>query len=227
MSHLIHSAVQDGSWVPLKIARGGPELSHLFFADDMVLFGEASTKQMQVMLNCLNIFCNISGQKVNFSKSSLYVSRNVENSLANQLSSMSGIPLTTDLGMYLGMPSLHGRITNSSFKHVLDRVAARLAGWKAKSLSFAGRATLVQSVITSIPCYSMQTVALPISVCKEVERMARSFLWGNNEQVRKTSLINWKTVSMPKAYGGLGNPESSTDKFSFSCKVRVAFDYRT
>lgn len=37
-------------------------MSHLMFADDLVLFGEASERQMSCVLSILNLFCAISGQ---------------------------------------------------------------------------------------------------------------------------------------------------------------------
>lgn len=37
LSHCIQDAVNDGSWCPLKFRRGGPAISHLLFADDILL----------------------------------------------------------------------------------------------------------------------------------------------------------------------------------------------
>ena len=65
---LIEVAVSDGLWKPITLSRGGPPLSHIFFADDLILFGEASVSQFNVMVNCLNSFCSFSGQKVNYQK---------------------------------------------------------------------------------------------------------------------------------------------------------------
>ena len=66
-----------------------------------------------------------------------------------------GIEVTDDLGKYLGVPLLHGRVTKSIFQPVVEQVKKRLVGWQKKMLSFAGRATLVQSVLTAIPLYTM------------------------------------------------------------------------
>lgn len=42
LSHIICDAVRKRSWSAVKIGRGGPEVSHLMFADDLILFGEAT-----------------------------------------------------------------------------------------------------------------------------------------------------------------------------------------
>lgn len=42
LGHLIHDMVDAGKWKGVKTSRYGPNLSYLFFTDDLVLFAEAS-----------------------------------------------------------------------------------------------------------------------------------------------------------------------------------------
>lgn len=72
----IRSAVLDGDWKLVALRRGGPQLSHLFFADDLVLFGEASVENAMVMKGVLDQFCSFSGHRVNVSKSMIHFSMN-------------------------------------------------------------------------------------------------------------------------------------------------------
>ena len=64
------------------------------FADDILLFAEASLELLQVVINCLNLFCANSRQKVYFHKSQIFVSLNVDAGLTLYLSKSSSIPLT-------------------------------------------------------------------------------------------------------------------------------------
>lgn len=64
LSHLILQGVDKGDWKPIHISRGGPLLSHMFFADDMILCAEASLKQIQVIMDVIGLFCRASGQKI-------------------------------------------------------------------------------------------------------------------------------------------------------------------
>lgn len=54
-----------------------PPLSHLFFADDFMPFGEATIENAENMKAILDDFCHSSGHKVNSSKSQLYFSKNM------------------------------------------------------------------------------------------------------------------------------------------------------
>lgn len=140
-------------------ARASPPTSHFFFADDLVLFAEASVGQMEVVMACLNEFCSLSGQSISLTKSKLFVSPNCSRQLARNISALCGIPLTSDLGKYFGVPLLHQRVTKATYYHILEKVQARLAGWKTDQLSLAGRTLLIQSVTSSIPLYTMQTTS--------------------------------------------------------------------
>lgn len=40
--HAINLAISVGKWKPIKLERIRPSLSHLFFTNDLVLFGEVN-----------------------------------------------------------------------------------------------------------------------------------------------------------------------------------------
>ncbi|GKV26879.1 hypothetical protein SLEP1_g36097 [Rubroshorea leprosula] len=67
-----------------------------------------------------------------------------------------------------------------------------------------GKATLVSSVLASIPNYFMQVMWLPSSVHKEIDKISRNFLWGSVVDQRKIHLVDWDTICKPKSHGGLG-----------------------
>nr|KYP71696.1 Putative ribonuclease H protein At1g65750 family [Cajanus cajan] len=50
----------------------------------------------------------------------------------------------------------------------------------------------------------MQSVYLPKSICDEVDRLCRNFLWGESSNHKKYHAIGWNKICRPKEAGGLG-----------------------
>lgn len=96
LGHWIQRRVEESRWKALKASRQGPRISHLFFADDLLLFSEASEDQIACIKEGLERFCKTSGQKVNFNKSLgqkvnfnkllMFVSPNIPKQVAKRLS---------------------------------------------------------------------------------------------------------------------------------------------
>ncbi|BFG35445.1 hypothetical protein CerSpe_217190 [Prunus speciosa] len=102
------------------------------------------------------------------------------------------------------MPLLHSRVTKATYETLVDKVKHRLASWKGRFLSLAGRATLIQAVTASIPIYAMQTTKLPASVCDDLDKLNRNFFWGGGEKKQKIHLCQWDLVCRPKCKGVMG-----------------------
>ncbi|CAL1380726.1 unnamed protein product [Linum trigynum] len=204
LAHRIEQAVDEKRWKPISLAKNGPRLSHLFFADDLILFAEAEGGQIDVIRSCLQDFCSSSGQKVNLSKSAIYVSPNVHRDKAQRLSSRAGITLTDDLGKYLGLKAINGRITKGRYQELILKIQQKLATWKANHLSVAARITLVKSVASSMAIYPMFTERLPACVCSSLDRLNRQFVWGEEDGKTKFHPIAWEQMTKPRHQGGVG-----------------------
>ena len=61
----------------------------------------------------------------------------------------------------------------------LERMPKKMAGWKAKSLSFAGRVELGRSVLTSMPQFVLSNGWVPKSVMEHMEVEIRESFWSN------------------------------------------------
>ena len=125
LNHVISNVVESRTWKPIQLSKIRPNLSHLFFADDLILFAEAWMGQIKAVMKCLEIFCSMSSQKVSLHKSSIFFSKNVAKEVAEDIVKIAGILLTKDLGRYLGFPSLHGRIEQVHFQQLLDRLNSK------------------------------------------------------------------------------------------------------
>ena len=133
---------------------------------------------MSIILDCINTFYAISGQKISLQKSFIAFSRGMEASVADRISSIFGLLVVTKLDRYLGIPSIMGHVNSNLFHHGLDRINGRLEGWKAKTLTLAGRTVLTQTVLNSTPISTMQSTFMPTSLCHAIDKKVRNFIWG-------------------------------------------------
>lgn len=200
----IHQAVDQGEWSPICLSRYGPRISHLFFADDLLLFGATTDHQVSQTEGILRDFCAMSGQTISVKKSQVLLSKNVATTFHPSLFRRMGLTVTNDFGNYLGVPLLHGRGSRRHYNYILDKVRAKLGHWQVKHLSQASRLVLIQSVLSLMPMYVMQTTRLPLGLVDDIERLARRFFWGEDDNVRKVHWCSWEILTQPKAGGGLG-----------------------
>ena len=94
---------------PIKASRSSPTFSHLFFANDLVLFANANPENYAATNSVLQDFCSRSGQKVSEARSRVFFSPNVEPDQSEVLTGILGFNSTTNLGKYLGFPIKHSR----------------------------------------------------------------------------------------------------------------------
>ena len=73
----ISGMCEQKRWDSIKASRNGPSFSHIFFVDDLLLFAKANSKKCEAIIDVLDHFCNLAGQKVNKAKSCILFSPNV------------------------------------------------------------------------------------------------------------------------------------------------------
>ena len=88
-------------WTPLKASRENVAVSHLFFADDLMLFAKANEKGSEAIKDVLDLFCEESGQRVNYEKSCIYFSPNIPTPPKEKVCENLNIQATNNLGKYL------------------------------------------------------------------------------------------------------------------------------
>ncbi|KAA3468126.1 reverse transcriptase [Gossypium australe] len=87
---LIH-AKDNNTLRGIRASINGPRVNHLFFADDALLFVRNKKSDVELLVNLLNTFSNISGQGINFEKSMVLFSPNTPRDQRNIFSGMLGM----------------------------------------------------------------------------------------------------------------------------------------
>jgi hypothetical protein len=200
---LISKQVRDGRWKTMQLVNNGTNLSHLFSADDVLLFAKATPAQACVLNAVLNNFCAISGLKIRQDKSKFCASRGVDRQTKDKIAECTQIQVTSRFEKYLGFKMFHGRVRKQDFGEVYDRVSAKLASWKSRLLNKPGRVVLANSVLSSLPSYHMQINWLPQGVCDDLDRTVHRFIWKGTGD-KGMHLVGWNKITQPRKYGGLG-----------------------
>ena len=174
-SALIHEVAMNQQINGFSICRGCPLITHIFFADDSLLFCKAKEQECHTLVSILNRYEEASGQKINTDKSLVFFSPNTSQELRDGILNILGPMQDSRHNKYLGLPSIIGKSKAQVFAEVKDRVAKKLAGWKGKLLSIGGREILIKAVAQAVPTYTMGCFQLPKTLCQELESMMRSF----------------------------------------------------
>jgi hypothetical protein len=201
---LLAHAAQTKQIQGISIIRGGPILTHLFFADDSVLFCTAKLSDCYAIQEVLHKYEHASGQQINHDKTTLFFSASTSSEIKEEIKAALHLPAIQQYDKYLGLPSLVGRSKHATFAHLKERVWNKIQGWKERLLSQAGREVFIKAIIQAIPTYTMNCFKLPKKLCLELKRLVRNFWWGHKENSRKIHWVKCSSLCQSKSLGGMG-----------------------
>lgn len=200
---MIAKAEEAGLLHGVRVAPSAPSVSALCFADDTMIFCRATNAEAAVLKSILDSYAVVSGQVINFDKSSMTFSSGIQEGLKNQIAQTLGVQVVDQYDKYLGMPAVVGKSKQQIFRVIRDRIQKRTHGWGERTLSKAGKEVLIKAVLQSIPTYIMSCFLLPSYLIRSIESAIRRFWWGNGEH-KAMAWLSWELMCRPKADGGLG-----------------------
>lgn len=106
---MIRSTERHGLFFGLHFSSACVSISHIFFANDSIIFCKANLPQVKVVKKVLQNYAKVSDQELNFQKSALFFDKFVPSNLQESIIAVLGITKTGDCGSYLGLPYLIGR----------------------------------------------------------------------------------------------------------------------
>lgn len=195
-------ATKEGILKGVKASKSDPQVTHLLFADDCILFGETSRKWALTFNEILSEYKRCSGHCVNFAKSTVFFSKNTLEEERQLVVNLLRVRSSDEPERYLGLPNMVGRKKKQSFWALKDRLKQRIKNWSIQFLSQCGKNVFIKAVLQAIPTYSMACFLLPKPLCEEMEGIVAKYWWQKGRGKGGIHWCSWKNLCFLKENGG-------------------------
>lgn len=103
-SRILSKAKSEGKISGVKVSRTSPRISHLMYANDLLIYCKADMDEALGIKACLDQYCEWTGQRINWEKSEIHFSPNVSRAKRIELCHSLSMKECTHSGKYLGSP---------------------------------------------------------------------------------------------------------------------------
>ncbi|GMI84759.1 hypothetical protein HRI_002145200 [Hibiscus trionum] len=203
LSALLRGAISNGSLRGARIARGALLISHLLFANDSIIFREATAEGAAQLKDLLDMYSRCSGHCIKFSKSSVYFSSNVIDANENDVCRVLAVQMQTCLDKYLGLPSMVGRNKKRSLTFMAEKCSKSLSTWSPRLLSMGGKEVYIKAVLQALPLYAMSVFLLPKSPCQDLQAKFVKYWWQKKTDKKGIHWCSWSELCVLKEDDGM------------------------
>ncbi|XP_073107327.1 uncharacterized protein [Elaeis guineensis] len=175
LKRILNSAVEENLIQGIGLGDITGKINCIQFADDTLILCAASKNCIKMLKLILYLFVFLTGLKINFNKSNL-IGLNLPYDPDSKLAQILGCQRSFLPFKYLGIPLSFYGTKPGGWNLLVQKIERKLAGWKQQTLSRAGRLTLINTVLRTIPIYWMAVHLIPSSVITRIDKVCRSFL---------------------------------------------------
>ncbi|CAI0395299.1 unnamed protein product [Linum tenue] len=173
-------------------------MSHLCFADNLLIFAEGSGQAINSVKQIMQSFYMLSGLRCNPSTCEIYFGGESWKYKQNVID-LTGFKEGALLVRCLGLPLHSGKLTGKEYDVLIGKITKKIKSWRSKKLTYAGRLQLVSSVLMSVVQYWLQIIILPKKVLKGVPKL--SMAWIERFDNLESSLLTATSMAYVDAIG--------------------------
>lgn len=216
LRHILNSGILEGFSLP----RGAISVSHLCFADDLIIFTRATRRSRRALFQFIAKYEDATGQKVNKTKSVFVVSKRCPVQQVRMIAHLTGIGQGSLPLRYLGCMLFKGRKTRANFQYIIEQINRKLMSWAGRHLSPGGRLILRKHVLSAIPIHVFAAMDPPLAILNDAEQIFSTFFWGLDDQGRRKRCWRaWPALTYPSEENGLGLRSLRDVVSAFSAKL--------
>ena len=130
------------------------------FADDLILFCEAETRSVEILMEAFQSFSTSIGLTVNYHKSEI-VLRGFKGHIEQAILQITRFSSSSLPFRYIGIPIIAGRLSKIECRNMVENIIVRITKWTSRHFSYAGRAILIHSVLMGIYTFWAKLFVLP------------------------------------------------------------------
>ena len=176
LSRSLNTLAEYKRFRPFKVPRGCSMVTHLAYADDVVIFTSGLKASITLVKGVVDEYCAFSGQRVNCQKSCYLVHPTLSLQRRAMIGMVTGFSYKSFPIKYLGCPLYIGRRRMHYFAELCDMVTIRILSLKNWVLLFGGKIVLLKSVLFSMPIHLLAAASPPKGVIASLERVIANFL---------------------------------------------------
>ncbi|XP_050920434.1 uncharacterized protein LOC127138071 [Lathyrus oleraceus] len=196
LTSMMDKVVETGEYNGFKI-NDKVSIEILQFFYDTIIMGDENINNLWSIKDILRGFKMIFGLSVKCCKSRIYRT-NVSDWLVEPASNFLSckteeIPLKL-LGIWVGSSPRRLKL----WKKFINIIRTRLRSSKGRSLLLGGKFVLINSVMNSLPTYTLSFYKVPYKFLKENCSILSKFLWCGLEEKKLIHCIKWEQVYKSK-----------------------------
>lgn len=172
-------------------------ITHLFFADDVLLFSRGDKDSISHLIASMDTFAKMSGLHVNPSKSFVFFC-DCKDEVKQWFFQSFGFAGGTVPVKYLGVPFISSHLSIDHCMLLIERITARVNSWTSTLLSIAGRVHLTRTVLFSMQSFWTKHFLLPEATHRKIESILTRFIWKGDVNKSESARVSWSNSCVRK-----------------------------
>ena len=171
------------------------------YADDMDIYSKDNDKNVSEIITILNKFCQNTGLKINYDKTSVYrIGKKREQTISSGYTA-ANLRMENDKINVLGVVICENKekMIKENYEELIVKTKGILCNWQGRNLSLIGKVQVINALCASLYVYKMYVMPrLPENIEKTLNEIMKNFIWNGRK-----AKISLKMLQLDKMWGGV------------------------